>query len=75
MSVTSSASAYDIKDDIRLSVQKDAAAKELFGNMQPLDCFDDHIIRNIIERINVNSKTEITVRFRGGLEISGPVEK
>ena len=37
--------------------------------------FDDMIIRKMIERITVNSKTEITVRFRGGLEISGAVEK
>ena len=63
------------KDNIKLEVQKAATAREMFGNMQPMECFDDNIIRNIIERITVNSKTEITVRFRGGLEISGPVEK
>ena len=52
-----------------------AAARELFINMQPMTSFDDMMIREFIERIIVNSKTEITVRFRGGFEVSGTVEK
>lgn len=63
------------KDDIQRTAQQTAAARELFINMQPMISFDDMTIRKIIERITVNSKTEITVRFRGGLEVSGAVEK
>ena len=63
------------KDCIQRTAQETAAARELFTNMQPMTSFDDMIIRKMIERITVNSKTEITVRFRGGLEVSGAVEK
>ena len=63
------------KDCIQRTAQETAAARELFTNMRPMTSFDDIIIRKMIERITVNSKTEITVRFRGGLEVSGAVEK
>ena len=43
--------------------------------MQPMMSFEDMIIRKMIERITVISKTEITVQFRGGLEVTGAVEK
>ena len=63
------------KDDIQRTAQQTATARELFINMQPMTSFDDMIIRKMVERITVISKTEITVRFRGGLEVSGAVEK
>ena len=63
------------RDKIQLTAKNTAAARELFSNMQPMTSFDDMTIRKIIERITVNSKTEITVRFKGGFEVSGAVEK
>ena len=63
------------RDKIQLTAKNSAAARELFSNMQPMTSFDDMTVRKIIERITVNSKTEITVRFRGGFEVSGAVEK
>lgn len=63
------------KDKIQYSAKQAATARELFANMQPMSSFDDMTVRKLIERITVISKTEITVRFRGGLEVSGEVEK
>lgn len=63
------------KEMIKHSAQQAAAARELFANMQPMSCFDDLTVRKLIERITVISKTEITIRFCGGLEVKGTVEK
>lgn len=63
------------KEMIKHSAQQAAAARVLFANMQPMSCFDDLTVRKLIERITVISKTEITIRFCGGLEVKGTVEK
>ena len=63
------------KDKIQYSAKQAATARELFANMQPMSCFDDLTVRKLIERITVISKTEITIRFCGGLEVKGTVEK
>lgn len=63
------------KDSMQRTTQQIASARELFTDMQPMTFFDDFTIRKMIERITVNSKTEITVRFRGGVEVTGAVDK
>lgn len=35
----------------------------------------DMLLRKLIECIKVNSKTEITIIFKGGIEVIVPVEK
>ena len=63
------------KDAVQFAVKKAVTARELFCNMLPLDEFDEKMIPKLVERIEVKSKTEIAVIFRGGVEVSNAVEK
>ncbi|MEE5994734.1 MAG: hypothetical protein V3G42_16145 [Oscillospiraceae bacterium] len=43
--------------------------------MMLLNEFDEKMIPKLVERIDVKSKTEILVVFRGGVEVANTVEK
>lgn len=63
------------KEGIQLRIKKAVTAREMFMNMMPLECFDEEVVPKLVERIDVVSKTEIRVVFRGGVEVEGKVEK
>lgn len=49
--------------------------KEIENTRFELDCFNDVIIRKVIECIKVLSKTEILIIFKGGFEVKTEIEK
>jgi hypothetical protein len=63
------------KGSIQLRTKKAVTAREMFMNMMPLESFDEEVIPKLVERIDVVSKTEIRVVFRGGVKVRGSVDK
>ena len=63
------------KDAIQLDIKKALAAREIFITTPPLTSFEDATIRNLVEKIEMGKKNEITVIFRGGVEVIGKIEK
>lgn len=63
------------KDAIQLDIKKALAAREIFITTPPLTSFEDATIRNLVEKIEMGKKNEITVIFRGGVEVIGEIEK
>ncbi len=63
------------KESVQLRIKKAVTAREMFSCMMPLECFDEEVIPKLVERIDVVSKTEIRIVFRGGVEVEGKVEK
>ena len=63
------------QNELQLSIHQTNAAREQFGNMQPIGAFDELIVRRLVEEIIVLSKTKIRVVFHGGLEYGCEAEK
>ena len=51
------------------------ALKNIDKSSCELTEYNDMLVRKLIECIKVNSKTEITIIFKGGMEVIVPVEK
>lgn len=49
--------------------------REIESTRFELDCFNDVVIRKVIECIKVLSKTEILIIFKGGFEVRTKIEK
>ncbi len=51
------------------------ALKNIDNSSCELTEYNDMLVRKLIECIKVNSKTEITIIFKGGIEVTIEVEK
>ena len=63
----------DINDDQKTKISK--ALHIIDNNSCELTEYKDMLIRKLIECVKVNSKTEITIIFKGGYEVIAEVEK
>ena len=63
----------DINDDQKSRISQ--ALQIIDNNSCELTEYKDMLIRKLIECVKVNSKTEITIIFKGGYEVTAEVEK
>lgn len=63
----------DINDDQKSRISQ--ALQIIDNNSCELTEYKDMLIRKLIECVKVNSKTEITIIFKGGYEVIAEVEK
>ena len=63
----------DIDNNKRTRINQ--ALKNIDNSSCELTEYNDMLVRKLIECIKVNSKTEITIIFKGGIEASVKVEK
>ncbi len=63
----------DIDNNKRTRINQ--ALKNIDNSSCELTEYNDMLVRKLIECIKVNSKTEITIIFKGGIEVTIEVEK